>query len=320
MKYKKVEYKQFLSVNRRFGVELEMSDSINKRQIKDAILEICNDRVLIDRGWSQSKGNNYWHIKYDATCGPIGKGWDRGWEVASPIGSSYSDIIHFSKIASQLKLYGAEVNNNCGLHVHLEALDLSKSQVATLMGWWMKLENMVKMSISLTRDYSYCRPMQRVYTLDKNHACSPELMWEMVKPLSYSIHDNPYRWRSINLVNYIKKKTNKRCTLEFRMPEGTLESNSVKCWILFFLIFVDRCKNLSMPSNFRGLSLPSALEILGLNHSNGTFYIFDETLFDLKYWLLTRIYYNTMISGHEKINKDATKMLNEMCNPLLNFA
>lgn len=51
--------------------------------------------------------NDYWEVKFDRTCGPQGKGFDHGWEVASFIATGTYDIDHIAKASSFLRDFGA---------------------------------------------------------------------------------------------------------------------------------------------------------------------------------------------------------------------
>ena len=77
---------------RRFGVEIEVSNNISKKDLGNVIEEY--ETIYLSplkkrkravkvttgvEGWAQTKKNTYWHVKFDRTCGPRGKNFDHGW-------------------------------------------------------------------------------------------------------------------------------------------------------------------------------------------------------------------------------------------------
>ena len=78
---------------RPFGIELEVSNigrlpgqdvdfPVKIAYIKEIVKRHTSQKVLAHDEWSQSINNDYWHIKYDATCGILGKGpgFPHGWD------------------------------------------------------------------------------------------------------------------------------------------------------------------------------------------------------------------------------------------------
>src|SRR5690349_3109756 len=97
--------------SRKFGVELEVNKSVTKKKLGDII---AAQGILCDRseevrvtsgvaGWEESRKNDYWHVKYDSTC---------GWEVASFIAHGDADIDYIASTADCLSLWGAKTDEN----------------------------------------------------------------------------------------------------------------------------------------------------------------------------------------------------------------
>jgi hypothetical protein len=286
----KVAYKKF-ACNRCFGVELEASNTVKQSFIKKVIENSSPIPTKMSSGWQLSKGNKFWHVKKDSTCGVQGKGKDKGWEIASYKGSTVSDIIHMAEIAENLRLAGLEVNNNCGLHVHVEVKDYTTREMGKLIGYWLKIEDILMESVPFRRSLShYCNPLRanRPRTLTP----TPDQLWSHHCPICLSPFENPERWMTLNLVNYatgLLYKNYSRTTVEFRFPEGTLVQEDVKNWIRLFVHFVDVVKTLPDPESILTANLEEALSILGLHHTEDTFNIFSKGLFETRAWFLRRI-------------------------------
>jgi len=324
---------------RRFGVELEVSNTVPKSFLQD-VIQCYTKKEIKSASWAQSKNNDYWHIKTDATCGILGKYYDKGWEIASYVGSGDADIQHIAEVAGGLKQAGVEVNDNCGLHVHVEVKDFDQTQMGVLIAHYLKWEWMLLNMVPERRQKNYfCRPLLREFirkgrlwvslvtgftaSEERQYVCvpaekiSPLTIWGFYCPHNLEPHENPCRYRSVNLVNYATSLVNpiyNRRTVEFRLPEGTLSKTDVANWIRLFVNFVDWCaasERVAIPLDICDMN--ESLWHMGLGHNDETFYIFDKTLFDLKTWVLKRYI------KHGYCEARAKEILNEMWNPEKEF-
>lgn len=321
MIYSSVKYKKFVS-QRRFGVELETSNTLTKAKVK-SILKVLSERKSKVTKYQLSADSPSWHVKDDATCGPLGRVGPKGVEIASFVGSGIIDLQHIADVAEGLYRTGSRVNDNCGLHIHAEAKDLTTSQVGILIAHWIKIESIIANSLPLRRIGNiYCRSMIKpmltplLYSSLKWH---PEDIWEIFKPNNLNYYENEDRRLTLNLVNYaraIQYESQQRKTLELRWPEGTLDGRDIRCWVRLFLGFIDNCKNRNMPFNLRPVGLSDALIYLGLNHEKDSFFILSEGLHDTKTWFLERI---ILYSQDKFLIKDAKKILNLMWSPIKKY-
>ena len=306
-----VGYRELPS-NRKFGVELEVSNSCTKKRIGGFLKEF-EEKEGTDRlvkvtpgkgsgGWAETRRNDYWHVKYDSTCGPAGKYLDYGWEVASYIGRGCRDIKRISKAAGYLKECGVETNRNCGLHIHVEAGDLTKSQVGLLIARWLKVEPYLVQICDPSRNKNfYCKTLSsRLY--DKNLTYNPYDMlslWELMSPQNLQTHNNDEKKYALNFVGYAISKTlyidyrhYDRPTIELRLPECRLDSEHVANWTRLFLNFVDSCMIYPTPGPSQICTetedIHEIMSYLGLQEKRG-FWILDKELLDTKKWLLNKI-------------------------------
>ena len=305
-----VEFVKFDS-RRNFGVELEVGSEVCKKSIADSIQKssYCKDVKIFD--WTQSINNSDWHVKSDMSCGRRG---EEGWEIASYVGSGYLDALDISKTASIIEMDGAKTNRNCGLHVHVNVEDFTIRRMAILLAHWMKIENTLSFSIPFWRvNGVYCQMISKLESHYKRHKYSPDYFWTINRPRNLSAHDNFYKMFTLNLVNYESSLQGiiDRKTVEFRMPEGTLNKNDVINWIRLFVTFVDNCKKLDMPQNTVSVSLDETLNILGLSHKK-KFYVLSKGMFKTKNWLLKRIIRQAVKRKSNRLYKSSFKFLNLM--------
>ena len=320
MLYSAVKYKKFIS-QRRFGVELETSNTLTKAKVRTVLKGLSSHGSFATK-YSLSGESNSWHVKDDATCGPAGRLGPKGVEIASFVAKGMTDLQHIGEIADGLCRAGSEINENCGLHVHAEAVDLSSDQIGIILAHWIKMEPILSLSMPISRwNNPYCRMTLDGRKIDKNATWSSHELWTLLRV-------------NLNLVNYARAeffKTDHRKTLELRWPEGTLYSRDVKCWVRLFLNFIDTCKDRPMPKNLLRADLDETLTFLGLNH-NQDFIIFSEGLHDTKTWFLERIIENggspigMAVHGHPEVTypkqtlKRAKDILNIMWMPAKKYA
>jgi len=321
---KQIIYKYFPN-ERRFGIELELSNNITKKQLGFIINEYENiynenkKNVVLTpgkEGWAQTKENDFWHVKFDRTCGPLGKNFDHGWEIASYIGKGIDDVNHISRLARFLDSAGAEVNQNCGFHIHVEVKDFDNILMGNLLSRWLKIENFLISICHVSRkDNPYCKPLRKKInkkTLEffykKNQ---PETLWELFRPMDLSTYNNYQKRVTLNTINFAISKINpkfSRNTIELRLPECRLQENYTKNWIRLILNFVENCKNNTeqlddlKPSK----SLKDILKYLGLSDDNNFVFLCPD-LINTKVWILNSIIEK---SQNKKLINEAKKYKN----------
>jgi hypothetical protein len=298
-----VEYREFPPA-RRFGVELELSNTIDKGKISLA-LELYEEATKSKRpvyatlgkhGWAETRANNYWHVKYDSTCGPLGKGLDSGWEVASFIGTGPQDIAHIAGATAALAAVGSETNPNCGLHVHVETTDFTPAAMGVLIARWLKIEPLLLAICTPHRNgNTYCQTMrrrmaQRGVLYD---ALLPKHFWLDMMPTDLNAHNNMEKRYAINPIGFAIAQihpSHVRNTVELRLPECVLDAAHVKNWVRLIVNFVHLCASAPVaPPTVDGVrTVFEGLQYLGLEPV-ADFAIFDEELADLKVWFLKKL-------------------------------
>lgn len=314
----RVNFKEFIS-RRKFGVELELSATKTREEIKYMVLSYDPFRQALatvgqgSSGWSDTQRNNYWHIKYDSTCGPLGKKKDYGWEIASYIAEGIQDIDNISGLAHYLAEHGLESNDNCGLHIHADVKDFTIHHMGSLLAQWIKIESWLYEACPLRRSTSiHCQSLAARMANKKIRYSSDEAdnFWYGMMPTDISTHNNDEKKYSLNTVGYAIGKLNpsySRITVELRLPECNLDKEHIRNWALLFLNFVDTCRgSIFAPQNLdKCVNIQDVLTILGLGiSSNGAFQILDHNLFDVKIWFLKRLIKYSKDSNFREQAKD----------------
>lgn len=273
------------STKRAFGIELEVSKTLTSNKLADAVrLADPKRECAVSNSYCQDNGNNYWHVKFDRSCGT--KQNEGGWEVASYKASGAKDLVKISEMGDVLKRAGAQINDNCGYHIHVEIADFQHNQAATLVANWMKLENIILEILPKNRRNNiYCKMLRDLKPVTTAQASDASVFWPKVRPASF---DNSERRSALNMCNYALGGAAKR-TAELRLPEGTLDSKDIKNWARMFIHFVNFNKRNAYPGNITPVAnLREAMVILGL-HGENPYCILSQGLYETKTWFLNRI-------------------------------
>lgn len=285
--------------DRKFGVELEISNQISQKDIE---LSISNTAKKFNfpcktyiTGWDQSINNDFWHIKRDGTCGILGKPFDFGWEIASPVSSGSSDLNFIGKVSSSLNELGVKTNKNCGYHIHADVSDFEPYHMGILIIRWIKIEKyLLNLVPEYRRNNIHCKTYykSKKFNLLKNKNPNALDVWDIFKPNNFKPYENPQKRYTLNLTNYAKSlqyeqfKLNMRyCrkTLELRLPEGTLNEFDVVNWVRFFINFIDTSRRTRKPLNLDFVNTEKQfLKICGLDRQ------LSAELTDTFNWVLKR--------------------------------
>lgn len=313
----KVEHKEFNN-DRFFGVELEAAPTLELNDVA-TVIRHCSLREVRVSGWTQTSSNDYWHVKTDRTCGTS----DRlGVEVASFKASGPADILHISRMAAILETCGLQVNERCGLHIHVDLSDFEPSDAGVLMARWAKVEGVMCNAVPRHRFRSiHCKPLTKFTNFRYNR--DPLLFWQLHRPRHLGVHHNPFKRVMCNFVNYASSirfegslrhygvDVPSKKTVEFRFPEGTLNELEIANWVRLFLLFVEESKKNKMPTNIDSITeLDEFLSYFGLFQKDA-FYILDTSLHGLKKWFLRRL----LKHGKKRFRMAATRKLQQMLGP-----
>jgi hypothetical protein len=290
---------------RTFGVELEIGNEVPIANLAQAVRELSYRPVQATSSWAQTASNNYWHLKFDRTCGRIGLVdnlyVDHGWEIASFIAVGSHDLEHIGSVVERLaEITNCTTNQNCGFHIHCDVADFTPKEMGILLSRWIKIEPMLCQMVPFHRvDNRFCRLLSNK-RISKNKKYKGEEVWERLKPTRYNPHENNQKKVTLNTVNYaaalqtemdfkkiapIPNHLKGRKTVEFRLPEGTLRKEAISSWVYFFVRFVEISKKSRMPTNLKPITnLKSFFKYFGMEKTE------DLDLLHAKLFLIDRLY------------------------------
>lgn len=205
--------------NRRFGVEIEFLQTVEKQEVVDAVRAegvACNAE-----NYNHNDGLPYWKVITDGSC---------GLEIVSPILSGEDGLQQIEKVCKALNSVGAKVDRTCGLHVHVDARDLNKKQIGRVFLAYARHEKLFDALMPESRRLSnntYCQSIRNVL--------NPNWVEEFKKDTLGAYHSYVHsRYRKVNLEAYIVHGT-----IEFRQHSGTTEAEKIINWVVLMVGFVE---------------------------------------------------------------------------------
>lgn len=204
---------------RKFGVEFEFlcEWKILKKYASKVIKEVYGPRSYYAKedSFDSDFRLNQWHIKEENINIS---------ELTTPL-SQHKDVERICKVIDYLRESDIKVDDNCGLHVHIDIHDIDKYH---LMGAWLWCE----------RSIMKCFPVER----RKSGFCECMIEKPLNKRLIAKIleekTDESEHMKDVNLGNYDNRKT-----VEIRLSEGSLDTTWIRAWIKFLLRWVDFAKS-----------------------------------------------------------------------------
>ena len=219
-----------LTTNRRFGVEIEFVGA-SKINVYDALM---NAGISVQIQDYNHRTSHVWKIVDDASLiddSHIGTG-----ELVSPILSGQAGLETIAKVLEALNSTGAKANDSCGLHVHVDAHNLSIQEIAGVYLTYAGNENHFDSIMPRSRrseQNQHCRSIARDQC-DYNQNFFDRLrvsnVNQLIDRLTYD------RYYKVNLQSLTRHNT-----IEFRHHSGTTNAEKICNWVVFVLSFTEHC-------------------------------------------------------------------------------
>lgn len=198
-----------------FGVEIECYN-VNKRTLIDVVRSMGVE--IQAEGYNHRDNEVYYKVVSDASI----RGENPA-EVVSPILKGKDGLDSLKKVCESLSSIGAKVNKSCGLHIHLDAKEMTIAQWRNLIINYARLENIIDGFMAESRrgnNNGFCRSVALMPRLEATilHCNSVE---EIARYFST-------RYMKINVEAYSRHKT-----VEFRQHQGTIEFEKISMWLTF---------------------------------------------------------------------------------------
>ncbi len=214
---------------RRFGVEIETVGA-TKDALANAISSVVGYHVPVlgyhgsscqccGRSYSSAEKLKIWKVEHDSSLTYQGGNRLTG-EIVSPILEGEAGFAQLVEITKAITLVGATSNSTTGLHVHVEASDLSGYDISRVVQFYS--DNQSRINNLVSRSRRNTRWAGATSDFDKNRIAEAAQM-QKDNLIAYR---NKYQAVNISpLFSY--------GTIEFRQHQGTTNGKKIVTWVKF---------------------------------------------------------------------------------------
>lgn len=235
----------------KYGVEIEFLSPVTQSAIEQAVNEAG---VTCRNEHYNHQLRDWWKVVYDGSVnGKINGESASGLEIVSPPLTGEEGFRQVEIVCEVLDRLGCKVNRKCGLHVHIEASDLSLGELRNVSAAWAKNEHIIDSIVPVSRkgrNNSYCKSLLNsgrgthyAYQNLQNDIRGVRSKQRLVKVMCPS-----GRFYKLNL-----KALARHGTLEFRYHSGTMCAKKINKHIRFCAGFVTQYKRV----DYRNEELPT---------------------------------------------------------------
>jgi hypothetical protein len=234
-------------MNRTFGVEIEffgctreaVANEITRRGVKCEV-----------QGYNHTDSTTTWKLVTDSSVTSTGTGNYRGGnEIVSPILEGENGLKQLQIVCESLNACGAKVDKTCGIHVHLDAADLTVQNWKNIILTYAKYQDTINGIMPISRRHNnYCETYSDYLVARYMNATT---LNELVNITT--------RYHVINTEAYLRHST-----IEFRQHSGSTEYDKIASWIQFLMAFVQYTKTMRKSANNEKLTSSLANQWMNL--------------------------------------------------------
>lgn len=220
---------------RKFGVEIEFV-GISREAAVSIISAVPGVRCRREVTYNHVDSNSHWKVVTDGSVSPGANfSYEQCGEVVSPILSGREGLEQLRAVVKALAQAGATANRSCGLHVHVDAADLTGAQYYNVMTRYAQYEGEIDNFMPNSRrrnNNHFCRSMideLRNVRVSVNGSTS-------AAAVSRQFGGN--RYLKVNPVAY-----NAHHTIEFRQHSGSVNADKICNWAQFCVNFVEASRS-----------------------------------------------------------------------------
>lgn len=226
----------------KLGVELETIQR-DRGTVARAIQSVVGGEVTHTGGtydaWEvRDRLGRIWRVVADSSL--TGAPANLRAEVVSPI-LGYDEIPEFQEVVRAVRKCGAQVDEKCGLHVHVSHPDITPKALANLAKLIYKQQDIIYASLGVNRQRMerYCKPIDPAF-IDRITKNPPKSFRQLNTQWYGRYVEHPGRYDStrysiLNLNGYFV-----RGAVELRAYSGCLHAGRVKAVILFSMALLAR--------------------------------------------------------------------------------
>ena len=231
----------------RFGIEIEMT-GITREKAAKVIAEYFGTESFYIGTYYETYGakdrqGRTWKATYDSSI--IAQKKERGrtvsanenykCEIVSPI-LTYEDMADLQEVVRQLRHSGAFVNNQCGIHIHVDASRYTPQTLRNLVNIIASKEDILYKALQIDpARMRWCKKTNEklIETINRKKPQTMEALkdiWYAGSSRGRNEHYNETRYHGLNLHSTFTKGT-----VEFRLFNSTTHAGEIKAYIQFCL-------------------------------------------------------------------------------------
>ena len=203
---------------RKFGIEIEMIGGSNT--MREVAARLTAEGVATFVAGYTHAVTSQWKIVSDGSVQGA-----NGMELVSPILEGDEGLAQVRKVGEVLTAMGCTVNRTTGMHVHVDARDLTVEQIKNVLRIWCKYESNYDSILPASRRGDanmYCRSVVNRLGGTLEAAFATIKRCRTVQDLARCFNGRYYK---INLEAY-----SRHGTLEFRGHSGTVDATKLVNW------------------------------------------------------------------------------------------
>ena len=213
---------------RKFGVEIE---ALNLTMARATTVVCDTGLTCTNAGYSHAVSTG-WKVVSDASV-------TDGFELVSPILEGERGLADTRTAAKALADEGATVDRRCGLHVHVDARDMTLPMLKNLMKMWVKYETAFDVLVPASRrNNTYCKSIADHFADDTAAFKAIDAATSVVQLRNAMNPEQHYtgsgRYHKLNLHAMVRHGT-----VEFRQHSGTVDAQKIAEWVALCVAFVD---------------------------------------------------------------------------------
>jgi Putative amidoligase enzyme len=217
------------SQSRSFGVEIE-ADHLGITRAAQAMAAagfmVEEYPSWVPHGPARGHDRQTWKVGYDGSV-------PGGSETATPPLVGEAGLASVAEAMKVLRAEGGEATSVTGLHVHVDASDLTSGELATLARFWWSVQWAAFGLVSVSRrGGTWCGAVS---------AYERDTIVQKARDGEIRVgghHVLGTRYKSLNFEAYLKYGT-----VEFRLHQGTLNGRKTAAWVAFCLAIVETARH-----------------------------------------------------------------------------
>lgn len=212
--------------DRKFGVEIEAL-GLSRNEVAEVLQKVGIDVEVEDL---HHNTRPYWKVVTDGSVRD-------GFELVSPILSGVEGLQEVEKVVKTLAEAGVIVDTRCGLHVHVDARDMTADSIYYAVKRYAENESTIDSFVKADRR-SNCFACTMIPVERYLREAREERIFISAGILCNIAESQFNRYLKLNLCSYARHGT-----LEFRQHHGSMNSDEVVNWIVFCVTFIENCNS-----------------------------------------------------------------------------